>query len=55
VFFVENLYADVLMQMNSRAVIADAIVSRVFRLVSRAIFVCGYNELAFFSPVRIQT
>jgi len=32
VFFVENLYADLLKQMNGCAVIVNAIVSRVFHV-----------------------
>jgi hypothetical protein len=47
VFFVENLYAGVLKQMNDCVAIVSAIVSRVFHVGFTREFVCEYNELAF--------
>ena len=52
-FFVENLYADVLKQMNGCRVIVNAIVSRVFHIGFTRYFVCGYNELAISTRVEI--
>jgi hypothetical protein len=54
VFFVENLYAGVLMQMNGCAAIASTIVSRLFYIRFTRYFVCGYNELAFWRRVKMQ-